>query len=296
MSSINIVGASCLDLLIKNTDEKSFFSGSYKSERIITSFGGDALNEALVLAHFGNDVKLCTLLGNDPAGRMIRNKLDEENIRYDSDILHNDIDTYVSLVFIDDRGERKFVGSENGSLRLLDLDHIYIDDEAKIVSFASLFISKMLNDDKLCMFFSRLRKCGKILCADCSTPKNNEDVKDMKCLAYLDYFFCNESEAKKLCHNDDLMLCEARLYEAGIRNVIIKCGSKGCLYQDRYYPPVHTVNCIDSTGAGDSFVAGFIQGLSRGYDIKECIEIANSYGSKACAYIGATAWLQHLSN
>ena len=197
MSSINIIGAACIDLLIRNVDEDRFFSGSFKAERIISSFGGDALNEALILSKMGLDVKLCSILGDDPNGKLILHELDKNHISYDQNILNKGIDTYISLVFIDSNGERKFVGSENGSLRLLDLDDIKIDEDARIVSFASLFISKVLNDEKLCKLFAYIKENNKILVCDCSKPKNNEDVKDLKCLKYLDYFFCNESEAKR---------------------------------------------------------------------------------------------------
>ena len=294
MSSVNIIGAACIDLLIRNVDEDRFFSGSFKAERIISSFGGDALNEALILSKMGLDVKLCAILGDDPNGKLILHELDKNHISYDQNILNKGIDTYISLVFIDSNGERKFVGSENGSLRLLDLDDIKIDEDARIVSFASLFISKVLNDEKLCKLFAYIKENNKILVCDCSKPKNNEDVKDMKCLKYLDYYFCNESEAKALCHNEDLFECERLLYEAGIRNVIIKCGSKGCLYKGEFYPPEQNIDCIDSTCAGDSFVAGFIEGLYRNYDINDCISLANKYGASACKYVGATSWLSHV--
>ena len=294
MSSINVVGAACIDLLIRNADEEKFFSGSYKTEQIVSSFGGDALNEALILSKMGIDVKLCTVLGDDPNGKLIISKLQENNISFDKEILDKNIDTYISLVFIDKNGERKFVGPENGSVRLLDLDDIKIDQDAKIVSFASLFISKVLDDEKLCKLFSYIKSNDKVLVADCSNPKNNEDVKDMKCLKYLDYFFCNETEAKAICHNDDIFACEELLYGSGIKNVIIKCGDKGCLYKREYYPADNKIECIDSTGAGDSFVAGFIEGLYRNLDIYDCLSLANRYGSLACQHVGATSWLSHV--
>ncbi|MCR4634030.1 MAG: carbohydrate kinase family protein [Erysipelotrichaceae bacterium] len=294
MSKINVLGASCIDILVEKADRKAFFSGKYKADRIMTSFGGDALNEAVVLKALGNDVSLSTIVGNDPGGHMIAAFLKEKGIDVNGPIFREDIDTYISLVLIDETGERYFVGSQNGSLRLYSLEDVHVDEDCQFVSFASLFISKMLDDEKLTVLFKNIKDRNIILCADTSSIKNNEYALDMKCLSFIDYFFCNESEAKGLCRNDDLFECEEILKKIGVKNVIIKAGEKGCLYEGRFYPPEEKIRCIDSTGAGDSFVAGFLSSLAKGEGIDACLKNANRCGSRACRYVGATAWTADL--
>ena len=294
MSKINVLGASCIDILVDKADKEQFFSGRYKADQIKTSFGGDGLNEAVVLAALGNDVSFSTILGDDPSGHMIFDFLKQNGVKIRDDVFRENIDTYISLVLIDETGERSFVGSKNGSLRLYDLEDVHIDDDCKIVSFASLFISKMLDDEKLTVLFEKIKEKGITWCVDTSSIKNDEYARDMRCLSYVDYFFCNESEARQLCRKEDLMECEKILYQAGIRNVIIKASAKGCLYKGSFYPPQETIECIDSTGAGDSFVAGFISGLSKGQTVISSIENANCCGAKACQYVGANTWVSYL--
>lgn len=294
MIKIEVIGAACLDILISGYEIDAFFSGKHKTERITSSFGGDALNEAAVLKRLECDISLNTILGNDPAGYLIKDYLDRSDIKHYQNIFKNDIDTYISLVMIDNDGQRCFVGSKEGSVRLLDLDDIIIDDEAKIISFASLFISKKLDNEKLEHLFRKIKEKNKILCVDCSTPKNNEKISDLGCLKFVDYFFCNESEAKALCGCDDLMECEKKMYEADINDVVIKAGSKGCLYKHEYHS-TEIITCVDSTGAGDSFTAGFIYALAQGRDISGCIKIANRFGSTACQYTGSISWLDKVA-
>ena len=277
---------------MKDVDESLFFSGKYKVGSIETGFGGDALNESTVLRHFNEDVKLITIVGEDMYGDQIIRHLDELEIPYNANIRKKGIATYISMVFIDKDGQRRFVGNENGSLRVFDLDDIMIDEDCRIVSFASLFHSKRLDNAKLNILFKSIKEKDILLCADCSNHKNNETIKDMDCLKYVDYFFCNELEARQLCGEHDIEDLEKILYDAGIGNVIIKCAEKGCFYKGEYHE-TEAVDCIDSTGAGDSFVAGFIEGLDKGLNIEETIRKANRYGSKACEYIGATRWLDH---
>ena len=292
MAKINIFGAACVDLLVQGVDKEQIFSGSYKADRIFSLYGGDALNESLVLKHFGCDVKLITVLGNDINGRWIKTKLDREDIAYDPGILRDDLFTYLSIVLIDRDGERYFIGTRDGSLKSLKAEEIRFDDDCEIACLASLFISPYLDNTSLEKLFREMKERGVITCCDCSTPKDIRDIEKLSFLKYIDYFFCNSQEAVMLSKTGKIEDTAREIENMGTRHVIIKCGSKGCLYKGNYYAPEEKCNVIDTTGAGDSFVAGFIKGLSEGKSITECIRIANRFGGKACAYSGATAWLE----
>lgn len=294
MSRIQVMGASCIDILVQGVDRKEFFSGKYKAERIISSFGGDALNEAVVLAAFGEDVKLSTLLGKDPAGEQISGFLKEKNVKIEKGDLKREAETYLSIVLIDKDGQRCFVGPQNGSLRLYDGSEMKVEDDCRIVSFASLFISKVLDDRKLSSLFEKIKKHDVILCADCSTPKNNEKARQLSCLSYLDHFFCNESEAIALCDTSDIFECERILYDAGAKDVVIKLGERGCLNKGEIFPPKENIVCVDSTGAGDSFVAGYIHALSMDLPRRERLSMANRFGGKACSCVGANKWIEEI--
>ncbi len=288
------MGASCIDILVQGVDQQRFFSGKYKAERILSSFGGDALNEAVVLAAFDEDVKLSTLLGDDPAGKQISDFLKSKHVGINQSDMKKGIETYLSLVLINDNGDRCFVGPENGSLRLYDGSDMIVDHDCRIVSFASLFISKVLDDEKLYSLFSEIREHDVILCADTSTPKNGEKAWQLKCLSCLDHFFCNEAEAKALCDTEDLFECERIFYDAGVGDVIIKLGEKGCLNKGKIIAPERKIWCIDSTGAGDSFVAGYLHGLSLNLPVEERLHMANEFGGKACEHVGANKWIEAL--
>ena len=281
-----------MDILVSSVERETFFSGKQKVDSIKMYPGGDALNEALVLSHFKADTKLISILGDDLMGQTILKHLEAENVLYNDNILQKNIETYISLVMIDPDGERSFVGNRDGSVRKLDLPHIEIDDDAQIISFASLFISPILNNEKLEVLFSDIRKKGKILCVDCSTPKNNEKIEDLSCLKHADYFFCNLSEAISLCGNGTIEEIMDRFERMRI-NAIVKCGKQGCYCHGKHYPTEMLDHMIDSTGAGDSFAAGFILSLSQGKSIDQCLETANRFGRKACEHIGATQWIKY---
>jgi adenosine kinase len=53
-----------------------------------------------------------------------------------------------------------------------------------------------------------------------------------------------------------------------------------------HVPKVNKEDIIDTTGAGDSFVAGFIYELIRGKDIRECIAVGIKISSQVIRVIG----------
>lgn len=57
----------------------------------------------------------------------------------------------------------------------------------------------------------------------------------------------------------------------------------------RAYPPYPAPSVVDSTGAGDTFRAGFLLGLDLGWPLAECLQFASAAGCLSCASLGATS-------
>ena len=115
-------------------------------------------------------------------------------------------------------------------------------------------------------------------------------------LRYIDYLLPNAEEAKLLTGEKTVEEAARALQECGVTHVVVKCGSRGCYVLEEkagyWVLPKHPVNCIDTTGAGDSFAGGFLAALSEGKDIRECARFANQCGGKAVSCVGAVSWLE----
>ena len=72
MGKIVVMGAAILDVLVHPAPPEVFLTGSSPVSTIRISTGGDALNEAVRLAQLGIHPQLCTLLGKDDAGELIK--------------------------------------------------------------------------------------------------------------------------------------------------------------------------------------------------------------------------------
>ncbi|HEY9502345.1 MAG TPA: PfkB family carbohydrate kinase, partial [Pyrinomonadaceae bacterium] len=74
--------------------------------------------------------------------------------------------------------------------------------------------------------------------------------------------------------------------------VVIKLGSKGAVAikgGELVTAPGFKIKVVDTTGAGDSFDAGFISGYLAGSSLNECLKIANACGAMSALKSGGSA-------
>ena len=73
--------------------------------------------------------------------------------------------------------------------------------------------------------------------------------------------------------------------------VVVKVDADGCIGIDGddyfFVKSVEEFKNVDSTGAGDAFLSGFIYGLFYDKSLKDCIELGNITGGKAVTEVGA---------
>lgn len=293
-----IIGAAIADILLRPVDETVFSKGSCPVDSIRMSIGGDAINESTVLVRLGHRPMLATKLGVDGVADYILSHCAREGVKVHA-ARDAQMDTGINAVLVGPDGERSFITNRNGSLRRLSLEDVlpvFETEEfagAKLVCLASMFVSPMLDIPGMEMLFAKVKAAGKILCADTTKRKNGETLKDVAgALKHLDYFFPNLDEAKLLTGLEDPDEIADAFLSAGVKNVALKLGGKGCLLKnasERILVPAYPgANCIDTTGAGDTFAAAFIAGILEGRDFAGCGAYANAVASICIESLGAT--------
>ncbi len=290
---VSVIGAAVVDIIVGPIEKGLFIKGSVPYKNMTTSCGGDALNEAVMLSKLGLSCELVTLIGDDDAAKRIRDCLLDNNVSMDKISVDPEIVTGTNIVLVDDEGERYFITNPESSLRKLSKEHIvpYVDNMGDIVSFASIFVSPRLTISELSEVFGAIKeKPERILVSDMTTAKNGERIEDLDpVLKYIDYIIPNEKEAALLTGENDPAKSARAFIEHGANCVIIKCGSKGCIYDDGTISgsiPAFQAKVIDTTGAGDSFVSGFIYGLRKGMDLFDCCRYGCAVSSIVIEHMG----------
>ena len=285
------IGLSCVDVLIKNTDLTTPFTGEAKAaEHVSLGIGGDAANEAVTLSKLGHSVRLMTGLGGDDTGRYIMGCLENSGVSCSGSSIVPDGDSPVNVIVIQKNGDRNFINS--GTPKAADFEpRVSEIRDVEVVSFASLFMPPFTTCEHLLDAAKRAKEIGAATCLDVivGVDARLEDYREA--LGYIDYVFPNEEEAAALTGKKDLYGMAGAFLDYGIGNVIIKTGKDGCYVRNREgdfrVPGYQVPHVTDTTGAGDNFAAGFISGLLQGKNLRECCRYACGVAGVAIQYQGA---------
>ncbi len=121
-------------------------------------------------------------------------------------------------------------------------------------------------------------------------PSKSIPQKILQMARRVDILLVSLDEAAALTGTRDPFRAFASLRQTGAREVVLKVGRRGCLISESGRPllvPSFTVRALDSTGAGDAFVAAFLQARLRGWPTIEGAIAANAAGALATTVIGA---------
>lgn len=106
---------------------------------------------------------------------------------------------------------------------------------------------------------------------------------------HVDLLFCNRAEMLAMYQTTDF---EVALDRAAADVDMVACTDSGngvhiLSNGARWHVPAVPTNIVDATGAGDLFAAGFLWGLTEGYDLESCGKMGNLAASEVISHIGA---------
>ncbi|MFZ2755514.1 MAG: sugar kinase [Atopobiaceae bacterium] len=297
MSAVDVVcaGAAITDILLQPVSREIFDADSYPLDQIKMTIGGDAINESTIISRLGHKVALLSMVGDDAAGMFIQDSCRRESIDASGLKVDPTIDTSINVGLVAADGERTFVTNRNGSLwktQAADFDLSKLEG-ARLLSYASIFNNPLVDGTALVGIFAEAKRHGLTICADMIKPRLGETLDDVReALGYLDFFFPNRDEAALLTGCESLDDIADAFLACGVKNVVIKNGRHGCFVKTERQrfevPAVPGVTAVDTTGAGDNFVGGFITAILDGKPIGDCAKFANSTAAISVRSIGAT--------
>jgi sugar/nucleoside kinase (ribokinase family) len=262
-------------------------------ETISEGIGGNGANTSWCLAKLGVPVRLISVLGSDARGDRLLEILSKARVDVSSVSRSAELPTPSTAVLIDRGGDRKFL-HRPGASRELSGAAVQIPHDPAISHFhlANPFAFPVLRMEAA-EVMKRAKDAGLTTSIDTGWDSKGRWIVDLgPSLPYTDLLFVNDSEARMLGSSDDLPTAVASLQALGASDVIVKTGARGCtIYTAGAIEdvPGYAVDAIDSTGAGDSFVAGFLAGLQRNWCFRESAAFANAVGALNVQKIGACA-------
>ena len=254
--------------------------------------GGVAANCALGLQQWGISPRLLACVGEDEFGRFALQRLTESGV--DTGWVERTSAALTGLLYINvtPNGQRTFFGSRGANQYARGVAPR--SATFKGVRAASITGYSFLDPgpEKLAREILRaVHARGGWVSLDVGMEPSQAIPRTIMQMARrVDILFVSSEEAAALTGTQNVREAFLRLQQMGVRSVVMKLGRRGCLICESGVlreVPAFTIKVLDSTGAGDAFVAAFLQAKLRGWPELEAAVVANAAGAVAAGVIGA---------
>jgi ribokinase len=256
------------------------------------TLGGSAAIVACGLARLGVRTALVSVVGNDSYGEYVRLALAEAGVL--TQWVRTDPTTPTGLsVVLSAPGDRAIL-TFPGTIPTLRADVIDVDwfTGVRHVHVASPFLQPELTRG-LPDLLAAAHTAGATTSLDPNWDPTGEWTSVRHLLPYLDVLLPNDAELLAL-HGDPsatLDAAAAAITAQGV-TVVAKCGSDGGRLWapdgQRHHVPTTPTTVVDTTGAGDSFDAGYLMARLDGQDLWTCLAYAVAAGSLSTRAAGGT--------
>jgi len=291
------VGIFCVDLLAKPVRRLPPPGGLEMIDDYDLQTGGCANNAAIAMARLGLKVATVGRVGDDRMGDIVLQVLEANGVLTDYMVRDGHCRTALSVVAINEKGERSFIHHPGATLALAADDvPSSLLGRTRSLHIGGAFLLPRFDGHPMARLLRQARENGAVTFVDTAVDGKGNPLDVVRAvLPHVDYFLPSEAEASGMTGTDDPQKMAACLLRQGVGTVCIKLGERGCYVADAgggELIPAYDVDPVDTCGAGDTFTAGFIAGVLNGWDATRAASLANAVGAMCVLSLGATAGVQ----
>ena len=268
-------------------------------EHVELHTGGCANNSGIGLARLGLRVGVIGKVGQDGFGDFVLKRLVGEGIDIQGMKRESNSNTSFTFVMIAPDGERAFfhyVGA-NGMVGYEDVDFSLIE-QARILLVAGTFVMPKLDGEPTAKLLKRAKEMGVVTCLDTVWNDSIDTYATLEpSLPYIDYLLPSIDEARLVARRQSPEDVAGFFLDKGVGTIALKMGREGSYLQNReqrLYVPAFKVDVVDTSGAGDAWVAGFLTGITMGWDIERAARFGSAMGGLCATAVGTTAGLKSM--
>lgn len=284
INEIASIGKICIDLIYSDVERLPRLGEEVFSKEFAFEIGGGPPATLVALHRLGIPVKLGSFLGNGQLSKFAGEKLDGYGLNYKNLYKGHLSEPLIVSSVISTGEDRSFVSyqPEKNNRSMFNLTEAEVYDHYKGSPIAYIILGY---DD----VWKKLKKEGSILIMDAAWHDDMTMDWYKNIFPYVDYFTPNEMEAPKLTGTNSPEEALDFLSEY-IPNPIVKLSKDGCIIKEKgklvHIKAENQFKSIDSTGAGDAFLAGLIYGIYKGYSTREAVAFGNIAGGNCVTKVG----------
>jgi len=256
--------------------------------------GGSSANTLRGLALLGASVIFCGRVGNDQHGDWYIEALKDHKVITNMK-KHPGI-TGHAIGFITPDAQRTFSVHLGAGIHFAKEDIIEDDiKESKVLHIEGYQLEG--NTQPVILHALQIaKKHGTKISLDLADPgliRRQKDILQQVVHEFADIVFVNETEAKEFTGYEEVEA--AKILGEQVEIAIVKIGKQGSIISSQnqitYIAPV-SANAIDTTGAGDTYAAGFLYGYCKNWPLEKAGKLGSVLAAKIVEQKGVK--LKHL--
>ncbi len=295
---ILVIGEINPDIVVADPDPVPVFG---EVERLVGSIGLTIGSSSAIFAcgaaRLGLRIAFVGVVGDDPLGRFMLESMVARGIDVSACTVDRERPTGATVILTN--GRDRAILTAMGTIGAMDVDAVpeAMLGRARHVH-SSCFFLQDTSRERLPAFLAEARSRGITTSFDTNwDPTGQWDGGVVEMLRAADVFLPNEAEACRIARRDDVEDAArelARIGASGRSNggpiVAVKLGSRGALAVGPdgrlVHVPALLVSPVDTTGAGDSFDAGFLRAWLDGGSIEDALHLGVVCGALSTQQFG----------
>ncbi len=303
MTKVACLGIQIMDILGRPVIEIPEGQNVALLEEIRITVAGTAGGTSIDLAKLGAEVFAMGAIGEDEIGNFLLTTMQRYGINTGSLKRKPGVQTSSSMLPIRPNGDRPslHVLGANGELVWEDID-LEIIASVDYFHMGGTSLLPKFDGEPTRKVLEFAKQNGVITTFDL-VAMERPDLLDLiePCLPFVDYFMPGLKEAVMMCGLTDRQEVIRFFLERGAGHTVFKMGEQGSsiaylkdgeVIEKRI--PGYKVPVVDSTGCGDAYCAGFIVGLSMGWDPEKAAQLGTAAGGLVIQGLGSDAGIVDL--
>ena len=297
------IGIATVDAIGRTINTFPDAMGLEMFEKLDITTGGCAVNCAIDLGKMGIRNSLVVKVGKDMLGDFVLSEAAGYGVDTSHCLRDDEVNSPFTFVAVDETGERRFfhtVGT-NGTFRADEIDVDFVCQH-EYCYLGGMMVMPAMEGEPLAPILRELRSRDVKTVLDTvyvNAPCEKWREVILPMLDGLSYFVPSEPEAQAITGMTDPAKIAKSLKDQGAENVVVKLGEKGVYYltgdgENGFVPAYRVENVVDTTGAGDSWDAGFLAGLYQGWSIEQSCRLGNATAAHCIQAAGASTGIVSL--
>lgn len=264
-STITVIGGANVDLSATLSD--SFIAADSNPGKVDIGYGGVARNIAHNLALLGNRVQLLTAFGGDLFGKLLQDHCRQQGIDIHLSVSANNERSGTYLCINNHGGEMIAAVADTEIISIVTPE--WLERRVGDINLSDFVVADTNISENSIRFLMDNTTVPLLIDGVSSTKAHRVTNALSKAkFPYLHSLKLNLKEAVAVTGEANYALAAQRLIDLGVAHVYITLGSEGVYCrtaaEEWLYPALPLTGVVNTTGAGDAFLAGVVYALAQG--------------------------------